>query len=139
MRLPLTIVVMSLVLTVSFGLYRLESKVQILERQLAKATTQLADNQHNLNILAAEWSFLSQPSRIQALARRHLELRGSTAEQIGQITALPPKILEDTTRNENATAEQQAGQLPIPGWKPVKRGLNRGERIILAEHGWKAR
>ena len=56
MRWPLTIVVMSLVLAVSLGLYRLESEVQILERRLAKATTQLEDNRHNRSILAADWS-----------------------------------------------------------------------------------
>ena len=139
MRWPLTIIVMSLVLTVSLGLYRLESEVQILERRLAKAAAQLEDNQRNLNILAAEWSFLSQPNRIQALARRHLELRGSTAEQISQINALPPKLLGDTTSIGNGSAKLETGQTPLPGWKPVKRRINRAERIILAENGWKVR
>ena len=128
MRWPLTIVVMSLVLAVSLGLYRLESEVQILERRLTKATTQLEDNRHNSSILAAEWSFLSQPSRIQALARRHLKLQDLTPGQISQLAALPSKALEEVDGAGNASAERQEGQPPLPGWK-------RAKRIILAEHG----
>ena len=127
MRWPLTIVVMSLVLAVSLGLYRLESEVQILERRLAKATTQLEDNRHNSSILAAEWSFLSQPSRIQALARRHLKLQDLTPGQISQLAALPSKALEEVDGVGNSSAERQEGQPPLPGWK-------RAKRIILAEH-----
>ena len=132
MRWPLTIVVMSLVLAVSLGLYRLESEVQTLERRLAKATTQLEDNRHNSSILAAEWSFLSQPSRIQALARRHLKLQDLTPGQISQLAALPSKELEGVDGAGNASAKRQEGQPPLPGWK-------RAKRIILAEHGRAAR
>ena len=132
MRWPLTIVVMSLVLAVSLGLYRLESEVQTLERRLATATTQLEDNRHNSSILAAEWSFLSQPSRIQALARRHLKLQEVTPGQISQLAALLSKELEEVDGAGNASTERQEGQPPLPGWK-------RAKRIILAEHGWAAR
>ena len=132
MRWPLTIVVMSLVLAVSLGLYRLESEVQTLERRLAKATAQLEDNRHNSSILAAEWSFLPRPSRIQALARRHLKLQDLTPGQISQLAALPSKALEEIDGAGNASTERQEGQPPLPGWK-------RAKRIILAEHGRAAR
>ena len=132
MRWPLTIVVMSLVLAVSLGLYRLESEVQTLERRLAKATTQLEDNRHNSSILAAEWSFLTRPSRIQALARRHLKLQDLTPGQISQFAALPSKKLDEVDGAGNASAERREGQPPLPGWK-------RAKRIILAEHGRAAR
>lgn len=132
MRWPLTIVVMSLVLAVSLGLYRLESEVQILERQLAKATTQLEDNRHNSSILEAEWSFLSQPSRIQDLAHRHLKLQDLTPGQISQLATLPSKALEEVDGAGNTSVERQEGQPPLPGWK-------RAKRIALAEHGRAAR
>ena len=72
MRWPITVVVLLLVLAVSLGLYRLESEVQQLERDLAVSTAKVEDNYRDSRILAAESSFLSQPSRLQALAQRHL-------------------------------------------------------------------
>ena len=132
MRWPLTIVVMSLVLAVSLGLYRLESEVQILERQLAKATTQLEDNRHNSSILEAEWSFLSQPSRIQDLAHRHLNLQDLTPGQISQLATLTSKAPEEVDGAGNTSVERLEGQPPLPGWK-------RAKRIVLAEHGRAAR
>ena len=132
MRWPLTIVVMSLVLAVSLGLYRLESEVQTLERRLAKATNQLEDTRHNSSILAAEWSFLPRPSRIQAFARRHLKLQDLTPGQISQLAALPSEVLEEVDSAGNASAERREGQPPLPGWK-------RAKRMVLAEHGRAAR
>ena len=136
MRWPLTIVVLSLVVTLSLGLYRLESEVQILERRLAKATSQLEDNRRNYSILAAEWSFLSQPSRIQELAHRHLSLQELTPEQISHLLALPSKTLVGTANAGNAIANKQESEPPLPRWKPAKQQRKESERIILADHGW---
>ena len=96
---------------------------------------QLEDNQRNYSILAAEWSFLSQPSRIQELARRHLDLQELTPEQIGHLLGLPSKATVETVNTGNAKADQQEGEPPLPRWKPAKLQRKEGERIILAEHG----
>ena len=128
--------VLLLVVTVSLGLYRLETEVQILERRLAKATSQLEDNQRNYSILTAESSFLSQPSRIQELAYRHLGLRELTPKQISRLGALPSKTLVETTNTRNADTDKQQSKPPLPRWKPVKQQRREGERIILAEHEW---
>ncbi|MDP7546840.1 MAG: hypothetical protein QGF20_06065 [Alphaproteobacteria bacterium] len=136
MRWPLTIVVLSLVLAISLGLYRLESQVQQLERRLFVATAQLQDNRRNSRILAAEWSFLSQPSRLQALARRHLALGPLEPDQIGGLAALPLKtgIRPDAGEALKPGNEQRRlAAPPVPGWKPAKPG--RAERIILASSG----
>ena len=136
MRWPLTIVVLSLVVTVSLGLYRLENEVQIIERRLAKATMQLDDNQRNFSILAAEWSILSQPSRIQELARRHLDLQELTPEQISHLPAMPSKTLAETANTGNDGTDQKEIEPPLPRRKPLRRQRKEAERIILAEHGW---
>ncbi|MBT7756357.1 MAG: hypothetical protein HN732_03455 [Rhodospirillaceae bacterium] len=131
MRWPITIVVLLLVLAVSLGLYRLESEVQLLERRLAGATTQLEENRRNSRILAAEWSFLSQPSRLQALAQRHLDLHAVTPAQIGQLAGLPRKA--DRRLEGGEAAAPKSEHPPLPGWKPAKP--RRDERIVLAEGG----
>jgi hypothetical protein len=144
MRWPITIVVLSLVLAISLGLYRLKSQVQQLERRLAVATAQLEDNRRDSRILAAEWSFLSQPSRVQALARRYLALRPLAPEQVGRLAGLPAtsgsqhdavKTRNHGTKDEvvRSNDQKQLGAPPLPGWKPAKP--RRVERIILASSG----
>jgi len=124
-----------LVVTVSLGLYRLESEVQILERRLEKAAMQLEDNRRNHRILAAEWSFLSQPNRIQELARRHLDLQELTPEQTGHLFTLPTKTTVGTVNIGNAKTDREESPPPLPRWKPEKQKKRGGERIILAEYG----
>ncbi len=137
MRWPITIIVLLLVLAVSLGLYRLESEVQKLERRLAAASTQLEENRHNGRILAAEWSYLNQPSRLQALARRHLDLGDVTPGQIGQLAGLPLKTPDQPGGGEGGGEAaavpdpEQTPQPPVPGSKPVKP--RNGSRIVLAE------
>ncbi|MBL6953438.1 MAG: hypothetical protein ISR50_12435 [Alphaproteobacteria bacterium] len=144
MRWPITIVVLSLVLAISLGLYRLKSEVQRLERRLSVATAQLEENRHNSRILAAEWSFLSQPSRVQTLAGRYLALAPLTPEQIGGLASLPlnANAIRDAGKpgNDGARDEavrnngrEQSVAPPLPGWKPVKPRPT--GRIILASSG----
>ena len=150
MRWPITVVVLLLVLAVSLGLYRLESEVQHLERDLASATAKVEDNRRNSRILAAELSFLSQPSRLQALAQRHLALRPMAVTQVGTLASLPLKVVVRSAANSVANSvgaakgnkDQGAARLdqpPVPGWKPIKptRPIKsrRGERIVLASSG----
>jgi|SaaInl4_135m_RNA_FD_contig_31_1213421_length_603_multi_3_in_0_out_0_2 hypothetical protein len=141
MRWPITIVVLSLVLAVSLGLYRLESEVQQLERRLSVATAQLEDNHRDSRILAAEWSFLSQPSRVQALARRYLALAPLSSEQIGGLASLPLRagirrgdgktpIYDAKNKAVRGEDRKQLGAPPVPGWKPAKQ--RRAGRVILA-------
>lgn len=140
MRWPITVVVLLLVLAVSLGLYRLESEVQQLERRLAVAAAEVEDNQRNSRILAAELSFLSQPSRLQALAQRHLALRPVAVAQVGTLAGLPLKVeatpdVKDAGKNAGGAPKSGgvANGPPVPGWKPVKP--RRGERIVLASSG----
>ncbi len=134
MRWPITVVVLLLVLAVSLGLYRLESEVQQLERDLAAATAKVEDNRRNSRILAAELSFLNQPSRVQALAQRHLDLAPMAITQVGTLASLPlrPKTTADG-KDDGGKTDGAAKGPPVPGWKPVKP--RRGERIVLASSG----
>ena len=140
MRWPVTVVVLLLVLAVSLGLYRLESEVQKLERDLAVSTAKVEGNYRDSRILAAELSFLSQPSRLQALAQRHLALRPMTITQVVTLASLPLKAKAADTKDAGSRAANSPdGKArgdgaekgpPVPGWKPRKP--RRGERIVLA-------
>ena len=141
MRWPVNIVVLSLVLAMPLGLYRLESQVQTLERRLSITAVQLEDNRRNSRILVAEWSFLSRPSRVQALAQRHLALRLVAPAQVISMASLPrnsggPGATDKSSNNSNGgetvrdhEPERPSGP-PVPRRKPKKP--RHGERIVLA-------
>ena len=141
MRWPVNAVVLSLVLGMSLGLYRLESQVQTLERRLSVTAVQLEGNRRNSRVLVAEWSFLSQPSRVQALAQRHLALRPVAPAQVVSMASLPRNLVglgatDKSPNNGNGgetfrhhDLERPSGP-PIPRRKPNKP--RHGERIILA-------
>ncbi len=135
MRWPITIIVLLAVLAVSLGLYRLESEVQTLERRLAKATAQLEQNRRDSRILAAEWSFLNQPGRLEELALRHLDLTELRPSQIGHLAASPIKPSEGTGVGavKVEPSAKSTRQPPRPRLKPVKPPP--GSRIVLAEGG----
>ncbi len=73
----------------AFGLFQIKLAVQPAEREFARLSRELLASEETLHVLRAEWSYLSQPERLAALAGRHLALAPMTPRQIGGIAALP--------------------------------------------------
>tara|TARA_R110002095_G_scaffold127011_5_gene110091 strand:+ start:7693 stop:8058 length:366 start_codon:yes stop_codon:yes gene_type:complete len=78
-----------LVVAVSIGLYNLKYKVEEQERIKAALAQEILNEQDAVRILRAEWSYLTQPERLQSLADRHLDLAPLTAAQIATFEDLP--------------------------------------------------
>jgi len=74
---------------VGFGLYHLKNQVQALEDELFRVNRTILAEQEAIHVLRAEWSYLNQPARLQALASRHLDLGPTKPAQIGTIATLP--------------------------------------------------
>ncbi|MBI3503459.1 MAG: hypothetical protein HY059_01355 [Proteobacteria bacterium] len=72
-----------------YGLYQLKHEVIALENELFRLNRQIVQEQQNIHVLKAEWSYINQPQRLQALAQRHLDLMPMTPRQIGRLEALP--------------------------------------------------
>lgn len=72
-----------------YGLYQLKHEVIALENDLFRLNRQIVQEQQNIHVLKAEWSYINQPARLQALAQRHLDLLPMTPRQIGRLEALP--------------------------------------------------
>jgi cell division protein FtsL len=62
-------------------LYDLEHDTRGLERQIAKTKAAIVDNTEAIKLLNAEWSSLTRPERIQALAEQHLGLKPIAPDQ----------------------------------------------------------
>lgn len=87
----ISFVSVALLVLVSFELYNGVHRVKAQEQTLASLKTQIAREAEAIRVLKAEWTFLNQPDRLQALARRHLALTPTGASQIVVATSLPVK------------------------------------------------
>lgn len=65
------------------------TEVQDLDDRLAGIQRDIAREQESLHVLRAEWSYLNRPERLEALARRHLDLRVPEAAQTMPVSDLP--------------------------------------------------
>lgn len=87
---PATLFWIALAGCVGFGLYHLKNQVQALEDELFRVNRTILAEQETIHVLRAEWSYLNQPARLQALATRHLDLQPTKPSQLGTIATLPP-------------------------------------------------
>ena len=74
---------------VGFGMFVMKNQVQNLENELASINRNIEEDVKTIHILKAEWSHLNNPSRLRALATKHVSLNQVKAEQIINYSALP--------------------------------------------------
>lgn len=82
---------LALALGIGFGLFQLKYQVQRHEARLAQLNRQILESQEAIHVLKAEWSYLNQPERIEALARKYLALQPLAGKQFGSLDELPPR------------------------------------------------
>jgi cell division protein FtsL len=120
----------------SFALYQTELGVRRQENQLTALDRQIDQHQRAIRVLQAEWAYLSQPTRLQDLAFRHLSLVPVSGDQMGRIEDLP--VLEasmsrsgviEEGRSENPTWPGSGEALPLPLQRPQHRS-----GIVMTSH-----
>ena len=74
---------------VGFGMFVMKNQVQNLENELASINRNIEEDVKTIHILKAEWRHLNNPSRLRALATKHISLNQVKAEQIINYSALP--------------------------------------------------
>jgi len=70
---------------VCFWLYQVKEDASEVKQQIVVLKKQIVNEQRAINLLTAEWSYLNQPARLQALVKRHgkrLDLGVMKLEQI---------------------------------------------------------
>jgi cell division protein FtsL len=77
------------VVAVGYGMFQVKYEVMQLEEQLVKVNRQIAESREAIHVLNAEWSFLTQPTRLAELAKRHLNLAPIGTARLGRIDTLP--------------------------------------------------
>jgi cell division protein FtsL len=80
------------VLITGFILYNLEHTTRGYERQIAAINRQIDADHETIRMLDAEWSSLTRPDRLEALAGQHLHLAPIEAQQIVTVDELPQRV-----------------------------------------------
>jgi len=122
---PATAASLGLCLALGFGLFQIKYEVQNQEEELVKIHRQTTLDQEQMHVLAAEWSYLTQPVRLGLLASRHLNLQPVTSAQLGTFDSLPLKG-DDPSAGDNDVpiaevlkAMQMASAGPVPAARPA--------------------
>jgi hypothetical protein len=84
-----TLMWLALVGCAGFGMFEVKYEVMQIEDQLARVDRAVIEKREAIHVLDAEWSFLTQPSRIDQLAHRYLALGPISNEQLTRVAALP--------------------------------------------------
>ncbi len=119
---PVTIGALALIAAVATGLYAVSYEVRRLEGLLERFNRALVSDRAAIRVLEAEWSYLDQPERLQALAERYLDLVPVAADQIGDLGETLASLPLRRTSSGAGGPEAGAGS-PTPGTKPVPPAL----------------
>ena len=91
------------------GLFHLKYDVQALERHLTDLNAEIVRDQEAIRVLEAEWSYLSQPERLQKLAMKQLDLVPVTPVHIVTFGDLPERF-EAAKPDEKPGATTRTGE-----------------------------
>jgi hypothetical protein len=86
------------------GLYQLKHEVMLLEQDLAHVNRAILDDQESIHVLKAEWTYLNDPRRLEALSKQYLELAPLAAAQVITIDDLPNRLDSVIADANNPTA-----------------------------------
>lgn len=73
----------------AFGVFKIEQNVQQMRGDLSSMSQQLVQEREAIQVLKAEWSYLNQPSRIEAMLEDEGTMERITTAQLQPVDALP--------------------------------------------------
>lgn len=101
-----------LVVAAAVGLYRFKGESQQRARHIAELRTEIAREREMISVLKAEWNYLDQPSRIQELSERYLDLSRLEVEQISVVEQLPLRPIDIDPSGINPLGGFAGGKAP---------------------------
>lgn len=78
----INIILLILIGVLTVFLYQLKYEARQLDRRAKELVQQISDERDTISVLKAEWSLLTEPERIQKLAKQHLGLKTINPKQI---------------------------------------------------------
>jgi len=90
-----------------FATFEVKYQVAQVDDELGRVNRQIDTDRDQLRVLSAEWSYLTQLSRLDQLRQRHLTLMPVTRAQLGSLDQIP-------FRSTEAVSPAVAGATPLP-------------------------
>ena len=127
-----TMIWLGLIGASSAFLFKTSYEVQALESELRGVNRSILREQDSIRVMHAEWAFLNQPSRLQALTDQFTKLRPiAPAQMIASAADLPmpqPSLDgEPMAPTASLVAQVEAlpsfGPVPLPGHRPGEGGV----------------
>jgi cell division protein FtsL len=109
-----TLLWLAFVSLLGFAMFEVKYEVMDIEDQLAKTNRAILADRDAIHVLQAEWSYLSQPSRLADLAKRHLNLAPLQTKQLGRVEEIPLRPGANPTAVAAAPAPPITSAAPVP-------------------------
>ena len=90
----IAIFMVALTLSAAIALYRFKDQAAGIDAHIDDLRAKIAQEHETITVLRAEWNYLNQPSRIQSLAERYLELEQLKVEQLASASELPMRPID---------------------------------------------
>lgn len=105
---------LSLTIIVSLGLYHTSYQTEELGQRLRALNAQIEEEQRSIHVLKAEYVYLTNPSRIEEVSRKHLSLQPTQPKQIVRLA----KLKEYAPTHLEAMSSTGVKALPIASLRP---------------------
>lgn len=103
---------LSVVAIAGFATYEVKYQVAQVDDELGRVNRSIDADRDQLRVLSAEWSYLTQPARLDQLRQRHLTLVPVTRAQLGSLDQIPFRAAE-TAAPAVAVAPQPPARAPV--------------------------
>ena len=88
----------------AYGLYEVKWQVRELRDENLLTEVKIIKERRALEVLSAEWSYLTRSDRLEKLARKHLpELIPGNGAQVAELEEFPPRAIILEQGNEGLT------------------------------------
>lgn len=121
MRLVHLMVIGALIFAASL-VYKIKFDSTLQAERAAKLRTELRRERDAIAALKAEWARLETPSRLEALARRHMQLQPMQSSQFDSLSHLPerPPALPRPSSDPVGAMIESTGDLPTGSVAPQR-------------------
>jgi cell division protein FtsL len=85
------LIVVAALVVAAVNVYTIKYESAVRAEQVAKLAAEIKHERETIAVLRADWAVLDNPTRIQALARRHLALKMLDPAQIEHLDRLPER------------------------------------------------
>lgn len=106
-----------LAITAGIAMFLVKYEVQALEEDLRAANHQIRRDREQIHVLQAEWAYLNEPSRLRALAEKHLNLHPLEPTQVITLASLPQRPgMEDGREDTGSLVSLGPDGTPAVPW-----------------------